>query len=66
MSLTAPQHRILDAVRRDGVRVYTGVAARPIKRLEILGYVSVQWDADLDHTKGRLRWRITVRPIANR
>jgi hypothetical protein len=58
--LTASQARILDRARTDGPRTYTGVASRPIKALERLGLVTVDWDASLDAAKGRLRWRITV------
>lgn len=61
--LTASQGRILAAVRKDGPRVYTGRATKPIERLEALGLVTVDWDADLDATKGRLRWRITVTAV---
>lgn len=60
MSLTTSQRRILDTVRRDGPHTYTGVATRPIERLEELGLVTVDWDSSLDKTKGRLRWYITV------
>jgi hypothetical protein len=60
MSLTASQGRILGTVRRDGPHAYTGVAARPIARLEEMGLVTVDWDSSLDKAKGRLRWHITV------
>lgn len=58
--LTEPQARLLDRVREEGKLVLNNRARRPLEKLEALGLVDVDWDADLDATKGRLRWRITV------
>jgi hypothetical protein len=58
-ALTPAQQRILSKAR-EGPHTYNGRAAKAIKALEIAGLVTVDWDADLDHTKGRLRWHITV------
>jgi hypothetical protein len=60
--LTRRQARILAAVRA-GPRVYNARVRRPIERLQALGLVSADWDADLDEAKGRLRWRITVKAV---
>ena len=57
--LTGSQARILDRVR-DVPRRFTGVGTRPIEALERLGLVTVDWAADLDVTKSRLRARTLV------
>jgi hypothetical protein len=57
--LTEPQARMLAAVQA-GPRIYNDRARSRIERLEKLGLVDVDWDADLDSQKSRLRWRITV------
>ena len=65
--MSASQRRILDEVRRDGVRVYNGRVRIPIKALEACGLVEVEWD-HIERTKGNgieLAQRITVRPVDN-
>jgi hypothetical protein len=59
--LTPGQARLLARVK-DGPRRFNYRAAPQIKALETLGLATADWDADLDATKGRLRWRILVTP----
>jgi hypothetical protein len=33
-----------------------------LESLEHRGLITVDWDASLDDTKGRLRWHLTARP----
>jgi hypothetical protein len=62
--LTPAQARILAEVTAAGRKVYNGRAAKQLDRLEALGLVDVDWNADLDAAKSRLRWRIAVTPAA--
>lgn len=57
--LSPAQARMLRRVAA-GPRTFTGVARRPAETLARFGLVTAEFDADLDKTKGRLRWRITV------
>lgn len=57
--LTPAQARMMIALE-GGPRVYNGRERPVIEALERRGLVDVDWDADLDSQKGRLRWRITV------
>jgi hypothetical protein len=61
-ALTEPQFRLLQRVQ-DQPRIFNGRATRVIEALETAGLVTAGWDADMDHTKGRLRWRITVTAV---
>ena len=58
--MTGPQAAMLARLREAGPLVFNGRATRTIDALERAGLVRVDWDADLDEAKGRLRWRITV------
>jgi hypothetical protein len=62
--LTPAETSILTAVRASGRRGYNGRATRQLDRLEKLGLLTVDWNADLDVTKSRLRWRIQATPAA--
>lgn len=61
--LTPAAERLLARVRADGPRRFNYRAASQIKQLEAAGLVTVEWDADLDESKGRLRWRILVTAV---
>jgi hypothetical protein len=61
--LTPAATRLLEAVREHGPRRYNYRAASRIRQLENAGLVTADWDADLDETKGRLRWRILVTAV---
>jgi len=61
--LTPAQQRMLDRVRAEGPRTYNYRAASQITALEAAGLITADWDAVLDETKGRLRWRITVTAV---
>lgn len=59
--LSAAQEAMLQAVQRDGVRVYNGRAWRTVKALEARGLVVATWDL-APRADGRHAWKVTVRP----
>lgn len=61
--LTRAAERLLARVRTDGPRRFNYRDAPQIKQLELAGLVTADWDADLDQSKGRLRWRILVTAV---